>query len=226
VNDVSISTHLIETSHLSKRYGNRFGLKDADLNVENHEIFALMGPNGAGKSTLLRILATLTRPTSGEVKIFGYDILKQEIQVRRLIGVVLHHSLLYDELSGRENLSFYMRLYGFRNKDILKKSIKDKASLFGVEDRLDDHVGTLSSGLKKRFDIVRAIIHNPRILLLDEPFSSLDLEGVEHLKNYLNWAKGSSTIIFSTHNLDIAEEISDRIATLKDSQITEIRCIK
>lgn len=226
VSDVSVLTPCIEVSRLSKSYGSRYGLRNADLMVAEHELLCLMGPNGAGKSTLIRILATLARPSSGEAKILGCDVLKQQLHVRRLIGVVLHHSLLYDELSGKENLSFYVRLYGQRDRDRVHEAITEKAALFGVEDRLEDQVGTLSSGLRKRLDIVRSIIHSPRLLLLDEPFTSLDPEGVEHLENYLKQTKDSCTVLFSTHSLEIAEKISDRIATLKDGRIAEMRLAK
>lgn len=213
----------VHASHLAKTYGNRYGLRDANLEVVDHEVFALMGPNGAGKSTLLRILATLTRPTTGEAKICGYDLLKEPQTVRRLIGVMLHQSVLYDELTGRENLSFYLRLYGFRERMIVRELIAKKATAFGLEDRLDDRVGTLSSGLKKRLDIVRATIHGPRLVLLDEPFAGLDPDGEECLKNYLKHAKDNSAILFTTHSLDIAEETSDNIAMLKDGEVAEVR---
>jgi len=222
VNNVGTPTHPVEASCLSKNYGNRFGLKDASFEVRDREVFGLIGPNGAGKSTLLRVLATLTRPTSGEAKIFGHDIIKQPRLVRRIIGVVLHQSLLYDEFSGKENLSFYLRLYGLRDRKIIEQKIVDKASIFGVNERLDDQVRTLSSGLKKRLDIVRATIHSPRLLLLDEPFAGLDREGVDHLKKYLSHARENSAIVLSTHSLDIAKETSDRIATLRDGRIMEI----
>jgi ABC-type multidrug transport system ATPase subunit len=223
VKNVSAPTHSVHASHLAKTYGNRYGLRDANLEVGDREVFALMGPNGAGKSTLLRILATLTRPTNGEAKICGYDLLKEPQTVRRLIGAMLHQSILYDELTGRENLSFYLRLYGFRERMIVRELIAKKAAIFGLEDRLDDRVGTLSSGLKKRLDIVRATIHGTRLILLDEPFAGLDPEGEECLKNYLKHAKDNSAILFTTHSLDIAEETSDNIGMLKDGAVTEVR---
>jgi ABC-type multidrug transport system ATPase subunit len=223
VKNVSASTHSVHASHLVKTYGNRYGLRDANLEVGDREIFALMGPNGAGKSTLLRILATLIKPTTGEAKICGYDLLKETQTVRRLIGAVLHQSVLYDELTCRENLSFYLRLYGFRERMTARELIPKKATEFGLEDRLDDRVGTLSSGLKKRLDLVRATIHGPRLMLLDEPFAGLDPEGEDCLKNFLKHAKDNSAILFTTHSLDIAEETSDNIAMLKDGAVTDVR---
>jgi len=223
---LTVSKPLVELSRLSKSYGNRFGLKDASFEVGDREVFGVIGPNGAGKSTLVRILATLTRPTSGEAKVSGYDVLKEPRQVKRLIGVVLHQSLLYEELTGEENLSYYLRLYGHRNRETERQTIANKAALLDVDHRLEDQVGTLSSGLRKRMDIVRAIIHGPRLLLLDEPLSGLDREGVEHFKNFLKSTRQDSTVIFSTHSQEIAEEISDRIMTLKEGRIMEIRSTK
>jgi ABC-type multidrug transport system ATPase subunit len=223
---VKAPSYLVRLSNVSKKYGNRFGLRDVSFAVEDHEVFGLMGPNGAGKSTLIRILATLTKPTNGEAAIAGYNVTKQPHPVKRLIGVCLHQSLLYDELTGMENLSFYIRLYGCKDKETAKRLIVNAASLFGIEDRLEDPVGTLSSGLRKRLDIIRATIHIPRLLLLDEPLAGLDLQGLEYFKKFLKDARKKSAIIFSTHSLDVAEEISHRICTLKEGQLAELRYAK
>jgi len=226
VNRVPPPSYLVRLSNVSKKYGNRFGLRDVSLAVEDHEVFGLMGPNGAGKSTLLRILATLTKPTSGEATIAGYDVTEKSHLVKGLIGVCLHQSLLYDELTGKENLSFYLRLYGCRDRETARQLIVDKSSLFGIEARLDDPVGTLSSGQRKRLDIIRATIHGPRLLLLDEPLAGLDSEGLEYFKNFLKNAKKKSTIMFSTHSLEVAHEISNRICTLKEGRLAELRYAK
>lgn len=226
MNRVKAPSYLVRLSSISKKYGNRFGLREVSFSVEDHEVFGLTGQNGAGKSTLLRILATLTKPTSGEATIAGYNVTEQPHLVKRLIGVCLHQSLLYDELTGMENLSFYTRLYGCRDKETARQLIVDRSSLFGIEDRLEDPVGTLSSGQRRRLDIIRAIIHSPRLLLLDEPLAGLDREGLEYFKKFLKDARKKSTIIFSTHSLDVAEEISHRICTLKEGQLAELRYTK
>ena len=217
----SVTKNLVRTSNLSKIYGDVFAIKDVSIEIGEGEIFGLMGPNGAGKSTLIRILSTLTRSSSGEASILGYDLRRDQRQVKRLIGVLLHHNLLYDELTAKENLSYYLRLYGFRNKKEIEHIIFEKTSQFNITDRIEDQIGTLSSGQKKRFDIIRATIHNPKLLLLDEPFSGLDRQGIEQLKDFFYSTKKNSTILFSTHNQQISEEVSDRIAILEKGRIIE-----
>ncbi|WP_455369100.1 ABC transporter ATP-binding protein [[Eubacterium] cellulosolvens] len=217
---------LVKTSNLSKSYGDIFAIKNVSIELSQGEIFALMGPNGAGKSTLIRILSTLTRSSSGNASISRYDLKKDHHRVKKLIGVVLHHNLLYDELTAKENLSYYLRLYAFRNKETIEQIISEKTSQFNIADRLEDQVGTLSSGQKKRFDIIRATVHNPKLLLLDEPFSGLDWQGIEQLKDFFNSTKKNSTILFSTHNQQIGEEVSDRIATLEKGKIIETKNLR
>ena len=212
---------LVKISHLSKNYGDIFAIKDVSIELAQGEIFSLMGPNGAGKSTLIKILSTLIRSISGKVTISGYDLKKDQNQIKKLIGVVLHHNLLYDELTAKENLTYYLRLYGFRNKIEIEQIISEKTSQFNIAKQIEDQVGTLSSGQKKRIDIIRATIHNPKLLLLDEPFSGLDRQGIEQLKDFFYSTKKNSTILFSTHNQRIGEEVSDRIATLEKGRIMQ-----
>ena len=217
---------VIEVKHLRKTYGSTVAVDNVSFDVAEGEIFSLMGPNGAGKSTLIRILSTLTRASSGSASISRYDLKKDQNQVKKLIGVVLHHNLLYDELTAKENISYYLRLYGFRNKEVIEQILFEKASQFNVADRIEDQIGTLSSGQKKRFDIIRATVHNPKLLLLDEPFSGLDRHGIKLLKDFFNSTKKTSTILFSTHNQQIGEEVSDRIARLEKGRIIETKNLK
>lgn len=222
----NVTEHLVKTSNLSKSYGDIFAIRDVSIEINKGEIFGLMGPNGAGKSTLIRILSTLTRSSSGNASISNYDLRKDQRQVKKLIGIVLHHNLLYDELTAKENLSYYLRLYGFRNKEAIEQIIFEKTSQFNIADRVEDQIGTLSSGQRKRFDIIRATIHNPKLLLLDEPFSGLDQQGIDHLKDFFNSTKKNSTILFSTHNQQIGEEVSDRITTLEKGRIMETKNLR
>jgi ABC-2 type transport system ATP-binding protein len=222
----NVTEHLVKTSNLSKSYGDIFAIRDVSIEINKGEIFGLMGPNGAGKSTLIRILSTLTRSSSGNASISNYDLRKDQRQVKKLIGIVLHHNLLYDELTAKENLSYYLRLYGFRNKEAIEQIIFEKTSQFNIADRVEDQIGTLSSGQRKRFDIIRATIHNPKLLLLDEPFSGLDQQGIDQLKDFFNSTKKNSTILFSTHNQQIGEEVSDRIATLEKGRIMETKNLR
>jgi ABC-type multidrug transport system ATPase subunit len=220
---VNSPSYLVRLSNVSKKYGSRFGLRNVSFAIDEHAILGLAGPNGAGKTTLIRILATLTKPTGGKVTIAGYDVMRQPRLVKALIGVSLHNSLLYDELTGMENLMFYLRLHGCRDREEAEQLAFHKSSLFGIEDRLEDPVGTLSSGTRKRLDIIRAAVHNPRLLLLDEPLSGLDIEGLEYFRRFLRSAREKSTIIFSTHSLEVVEEISSRVCILKMGELAELR---
>lgn len=212
----------VEAKGLTKQYGYIYGVKDASFQVYEGEVFGLFGPNGAGKTTLLRLMAMLTRPSEGELRIGELDAVKNSEELKREIGILTHHSLLYDDLTGRENLEFYLKMQGFTEKGELSKRINEVARLFGIEDRLDDPVRTLSSGLRRRFDLARSIIHEPKLLFLDEPLSGLDVESVNVLKNFLLQHKGEWTVILSTHNFEVAKEICDRIAFMKDGKLVEI----
>ena len=210
-------------SNLTKNYGDIFAIKDVNIELAQGEIFSLMGPNGAGKSTLIKILSTLIRSSSGKATISGYDLKKDQNQIKKLIGVVLHHNLLYDELTAKEKLTYYLILYVFRNKAEIEQIISEKTSQFKIAELIEDQVGTLSSGQKKRFDIIRATIHKPKLLLLDEPFSGLDQQGIEQLKDFFHSTKNTSTILFSTHNQQIGEEVSDKTTTLEKGRIMQER---
>ncbi len=212
----------VEAKNLTKQYGYFYGLKDASFQVISGEIFGLFGPNGAGKTTLIRLIAALTHPTKGEAYVFGLNVKNEAEKIKEEIGILTDHSLLYDDLTGKENLEFYLKMYGIHGKNEIEKKIDETTRILKVEDRLDDTVRTLSTGLRRRFDIARAIIHSPKLMLLDEPFSGLDVDSVNILKNFLIKHKGELTVIISTHNFDIAREICDRIAFLKKGKITEI----
>jgi len=158
---------------LGKRYGGKPALKGLNLRVEPGQLCVILGPNGAGKSTLLRLICTLSRPSSGDAAVGGHSVLDDPVGVRKLVGVALHETLLYEDLTAAENLQFYSRLLGVPSEESV---IDEMLSRFELLHRRNDRVGTYSRGMKQRLSIARAMLGSPRVLLLDEPFSGLDIK--------------------------------------------------
>ena len=208
----------IQTSGLTRRYGATRALRDVDLSVPWDQRLGLFGPNGAGKTTLVRILATLVRPTTGSVVVGGLALPDQAAAVRRHIGYVGHQTFLYDELSVRENLQFYGRLYRVPN---LADRIATLAKRVGLGDRADDRVRTLSRGLQQRAALARAILHDPTILLLDEPDTGLDVDTTDLLRDLLVDEFGRPrTVILTTHQIDLALRLVDRVVVIAKGAIS------
>ena len=170
---------MIEVRGLVKSFGSKVALEGVDLDVAEGEFLTLVGPNGAGKTTLIRILATLTRPTEGSVRVAGYDLAGQGTGIRRRIGLASHQTLLYGDLSAEENLRFYGRMYEVPD---LEERITALLQRVGLEHRRHDLVRTFSRGMQQRLSIARALLHDPAILLLDEPYTGLDQQAAEVLR--------------------------------------------
>ena len=199
---------------LEKNFGDRPVLWGLDLTVGWGEFLVLVGANGVGKTTLLRILSTQARADAGTVLVSGYDLRRQPEAVRRLVGVVGHQTFLYDDLTCLENLVYYGRLFGLREP---RQRAVETLSRLGLSRRADQRLGTLSHGLQKRVSIARAILHQPRILLLDEPESGLDQGSVESLKSLLEeWTGAGRTVVMTTHNTDLAFSWGDRVGIVVD----------
>ena len=208
----------ISISNLCKSFGARTVLKNLDLTVSSGESLGLFGANGAGKTTLIRILATITRITSGEVTIQGMNLNRNGSNIRRAIGMVTHENLLYGDLTGYENLQFYARLYSLKD---YKKQIHQLTERLKITNELNEKVRTLSHGTRKRFDIARALLHNPRILLLDEPETGLDSETFETLAELLDSHKSTGgSSIMTTHNVERGLSISDKVAIISRGRIS------
>jgi len=207
----------IQADGLKKSFGNFDALRGVDLRVKNGEFFTLFGPNGAGKTTLIKLLATLTSPTSGRLNVHGYDTKKEVNKIRSLIGVISHDPYLYDNLTAFENIKFFGTLYGLEDiDDRAQKVIKQ----VGLEKRMHDIVRTFSRGMKQRLTVARAIVHEPKILLLDEPYTGLDQHGAQIFGEMLSDLKSNSrTILMTTHNIDEGLDLSDRIGILAKGKI-------
>ena len=185
--------------------------------MPNGQILSLVGANGSGKTTLLKILATLSKPDSGQVLIGGFNADKNGDRIRARIGVVTHDPLLYDDLTGRENLRFFCRMFGV---GYAEERLEWAASLMGMTARLDQRVGALSHGMKKRFSIARALLHGPQILLMDEPESGLDNEAVALLDAVISdRSEPRRTVIMTTHNFERAVELGDALAALEGGRV-------
>ena len=207
---------MILVKKLAKRFGPLTVLKELDFEVEEGEFVALIGPNGAGKTTLLRILATLSRPTSGVVQIASNRLPQDAPAVRSQLGVLSHQPLLYGDLTAEENLVFYSRLY-----NIGKSRITEVLEMVGLSKRADDLVRTFSRGMQQRLAIARAVLHQPPLLLLDEPHTGLDQEAGEILDHLLiDIAKQGKTVVMTSHDLVRAAGLASRLDILSKGRIS------
>jgi heme exporter protein A len=203
---------MIEVRKLVKRFGSKTVLRGLDFSVQPGEFVALLGPNGAGKTTFLRVLASLSRPTLGKVRIAGYDLPIQSAAVRARLGVVTHLPLLYGDLTAEENLRFYGRLYGLLG---LEERITEVLIMVGLESRRRDLARTLSRGMQQRLAIARAVLHDPQVILFDEPYTGLDQDASVMLDHVLhNVAAQGRTVVMTSHDLARSEDLATRFDIL------------
>ncbi len=207
----------IEIMGLQFSFGGPPVLRGVDLRVEQGSLVTVFGPNGAGKTTLLKILAGLLRPSRGSVLIDGVDATRAPNSLRRLIGMISHQPYLYPQLTGRENLEFYARLYGLDDPRAQARRMLEQMGLSAVT---GVEVGTYSRGMQQRLAVARALLHEPRVLLLDEPFTGLDQQGREQLSLLLRGLRdGKRTVVMTTHDIDEGLSLSDRVAVLARGRI-------
>lgn len=203
---------MITVKKLVKRFGLKAVLRGVDFQVQPGEFVALLGPNGAGKTTFLRILASLSRPSLGEVSIAGFKLPGDAAQVRARLGVVSHLPLLYGDLTAEENLRFYARMYGIPNYEARISEVLD---MVGLESRRRDLVRTYSRGMQQRLAIGRAVLHDPEVMLFDEPYTGLDQDASAMLDDVLKTvAAQGRTVVMTSHDLARAEELATRFDIL------------
>lgn len=202
----------IELRGLRREFGERTVLEGIDLLLEAGESLLVLGPNGAGKTTLLRILATLLRPGAGEVRVLGARLPEEAWRVRGRVGLLGHDALLYRDLSGRENLRFHARLHGI-GSDTAEKRISSLLTAVGIERRGDDRVAELSAGMRQRLAICRCVLHEPELILLDEPESNLDAEGRELAQELIGPSPGRTRVVVS-HDPERFRAEADRVLSL------------
>ncbi len=203
---------MITVTKLVKRFGLKTILRGVDFEVQPGEFVALLGPNGAGKTTFLRILASLSRPSLGDVNIAGFKLPEDSAQIRARLGVVSHLPLLYGDLTAEENLRFYARMYGLTNYQL---RITEVLEMVGLESRRRDLVRTYSRGMQQRLAIGRAVLHDPEIMLFDEPYTGLDQDASSMLDVVLKTvAAQGRTVVMTSHDLVRAEELATRFDIL------------
>ena len=211
------ASQAIEVSGLQKGYGDWPVLWNLDLTLGWGEFLTLFGANGSGKTTLLRVLSGLTRPDAGSVRIAGFDLRRRAVAARRRVGMVAHVGFLYDDLTCRENLAFYGRLYALADRPARVDQVLHEV---GLSHRADRRVRSLSHGMRKRLSIARAILHRPALLLLDEPESGLDQESVAALARLLReWTDAGRSVVMTTHNARLGLEWGSLSARLSGGQL-------
>jgi ABC-2 type transport system ATP-binding protein len=213
----------IETMDLTKKFGRLTAVDSVNINVEQGEIFGLLGPNGAGKSTIISMLCTILKPTSGTALVNGYDIVKFPSQVRKSIGIVFQDPSVDDRLTGKENLEMHADLYGVPTSE--KKSQIDKVlELVELSDRSNDLVRNYSSGMRRRLEIARSLVHTPKVLFLDEPTIGLDPQSRDHIWSYIRelMKNDDLTIILTTHYMEEADKLCKQVAIVDHGQIVAL----
>lgn len=208
----------IQTMGLVKRYGDVTAVDGLELEVKQGELYSLLGVNGAGKTTAIRLLTGLTRPTSGDALVGGYSIVKESDQVKRLIGVSPQETAIAPNLTVQENLELICGIHGF-SKEKTKAKVSELCQAFALESVLGRKAGKLSGGWQRRVSIAMALISEPQILFLDEPTLGLDVIARHDLWDVIRALKGRATIILTTHYLEEAEALSDRIGVMKDGRL-------
>jgi len=205
---------VIELENVTRTYGRKTAVKDLTLQVPAGELFAFLGPNGAGKTTTIKMLVGLLQPTAGEVRVAGFDLVRSPREAARSIGFIPDEPHLYDKLSGREFLQFVADLFAMPPAEAAAE-IQRQIELFSLESFVDHLTESYSHGMKQRVVFAAALVHRPRVLVLDEPMVGLDPQNVRVVKNRLRELAGKGVTIFmSTHTLSLAEEIADRIGVI------------
>jgi ABC-2 type transport system ATP-binding protein len=212
----------IQVNRLGKKFGDTEAVKDVSFNVPEGEIFGFLGPNGAGKTTTINVLCTLMRPSSGSASVNGYDVVNQRNEVRRSIGLVFQESTLDEYLSAEQNLLFHAYAYGVP-REVRLHRMKELLNLVDLWDRRKGKTRTYSGGMKRRLEIVRGLIHHPRVLFLDEPTLGLDPQTRRYIWDYVKNIRENEnlTIFLTTHYMDEAEHC-DRIAVIDNGNIVAI----
>lgn len=209
----------IEISNLKKSFGDIQAVASASFTVREGEIFSLLGPNGAGKTTTISMLSTLLRPDEGDALILGHSIRNEPMKVKESLGVVPQEIALYEDLSARENLIFWGKMYGLRGA-ALKKRVDEILETIGLADRQNGRVGKFSGGMKRRVNIGVALLHKPKIIYMDEPTVGIDPQSRRSILDSVVALKDQGmTVLYTTHNMDEAQELSDHIAIMDHGKI-------
>lgn len=213
----------IITNNLSKKYKDKLAVSSLNLNIKNGELFSLLGTNGAGKTTSIKMLSTLILPTSGEAKVYGYNIDKELQKIKEIINVSPQETAIAPNLTVLENLNFMAGIYKIKNK---KEKIDELIKIFRLEEVLKQKAKTLSGGWQRKLSIALALINNPKVLFLDEPTLGLDVIARKELWTVIENLKGKITIILTTHYMEEAEKLSDRVGIMNKGKLIKIGTVK
>ena len=203
---------IVKVSNVTKRFNDKLVLDNISFEIEEGEIFGIIGPNGAGKSTLINIMTTLVEATNGSVEIGGYDIVKQPIEAKSLIGLVPQELALMEEMTAYDNLLFFGSLYGLSYK-VLKERINEALMATGLMDRKKEKVKKFSGGMKRRLNIAAALMHHPRILIMDEPTVGVDPQSRNHIFEFTKkiCKERNTTVIYTSHYMEEIEELCSKV---------------
>jgi ABC-2 type transport system ATP-binding protein len=218
-----MNKEIVKVNNLLKKFGNFVAVDSINFSVKKGEIFAFLGPNGAGKSTTIKIMTTISKANEGSVEINGFDVSKDKKKVRESIGVIFQDPTLDEDLTAYENLYYHSILYGI-SKSKRKKKIEDLLNYVGLLDRKNDFVKNFSGGMKRRVEIARGLLHDPKLLFLDEPTLGLDVQTRTFLWNHIKKVNKEKkiTVFFTSHNLDEAEKIATKVAIIDHGKILMI----
>ena len=217
---------LIQCSSLTKKFGQFTAVDQVTFEVANGEVFGLLGPNGAGKTTTMRLLSTLLKPTSGTASIAGHDLLHEPQKVRASIGVLPEDAGLYDRLTPREHLFYYGKLHGMPG-DLLKKRTDELLEIMELGDRANTKVGDFSKGMRQKVALLRAFVHDPPVLLLDEPTAGLDVMSTRSINAFVDrFRKEGKAVMISTHNMTEAQKLCDRVAIIDHARIVGVGTVE
>ncbi|WP_342437401.1 ABC transporter ATP-binding protein [Paenibacillus sp. FSL L8-0436] len=206
-------------SNVVKRYDQKLTVDHVNLNIEEGEIFGLLGPNGAGKSTTISMICGLLKPDSGEIIIDGLSVAAAPLEVKKRIGLVPQELALYETMTAEENVRFFGKLYGLRGK-LLKERVEEALEFTGLSDRTKDKPATFSGGMKRRLNIACAIMHRPKLIIMDEPTVGIDPQSRNHiLESVKTLNKLGSTIIYTSHYMEEVEAICDRVAIMDKGHV-------
>ncbi|MBT3363783.1 MAG: ATP-binding cassette domain-containing protein [Chloroflexi bacterium] len=217
-NTTSDNRIAIQTSNISRNFGDFIAVNGIDLSINKGELFALLGPNGAGKTTTIKMLCCLLRPTSGTATIMGHDTLKDPIAVKQIIDLSPQETAIAEHLNAWENLSLMGRIHGF-GKDEVKKRSEELLEMMGLRSRAKEQVRKYSGGMKRRLSIAMALVSDPQVLFLDEPTLGLDPQSRRSTWEHITELKGKKTIVLTTHYLEEADSLADRIAIIDEGNI-------
>jgi ABC-2 type transport system ATP-binding protein len=219
--DMKDDNYAIRVKGLTRIFGHLLAVDNIDLDIKRGELFAMLGPNGAGKTTTIKMLCCLLRPTGGNASVMGYDIKREQYRIKQIIGVSPQDTTLSEHLNAREHLRLIGKIYGMDSKELKEKS-SQLLETMGLTDRAKDQVRKYSGGMMRRLSIMMALVHDPDIVFLDEPTLGLDPQARRAIWEYIARMKGKKTILLTTHYLDEADALSDRIGIMDDGKIVAL----